>query len=266
MSDKSKFAVYTAIFNDYDELMEPRVVEEQIDYICYTDNESLNSDTWEFRTLSSIDNPSLANRRIKILPHKYIPDYQISVYIDGNILIRGEITPLIKKYLSSADMAVYPHPKRKRVQEEAEACVRANKANQGAINAQMEAYKSEGFPDSQQLSENRILFRRHNVEDIITTMEDWWVEVSTRVPRDQLSLMFVLWKNNISVVYIPTTVQESNYFEIYPHKPDGILSYFWPYGVRIWASRDSSHTRKIIYCGAQSLWNAYKYISSALSS
>ncbi len=45
------------------------------------------------------------------------------------------------------------------------------------------------------LGENNILFRKHNSDNIIKLMNDWWEELNTQTKRDQLSLAYVLWKN-----------------------------------------------------------------------
>jgi hypothetical protein len=42
---KNNKVVYTCITGDYDTLIEPRYVTEGFDYVCFTDNPSLTSDT-----------------------------------------------------------------------------------------------------------------------------------------------------------------------------------------------------------------------------
>lgn len=232
-SANSNLVVYTAIFGDYDVLIDPEVVESGVDYVCFTDDETLTSDVWEIRNVTPMTDPALSNRRIKILAHEYLDEYDISVYIDGNIQILEQVEPLVEDYLSAVDFALYKHPKRSSVFEEAEACIERNKADEGPIREQLEHYHDAGFPDDQALSANRILFRRHQKPEIKELMGSWWREVSERVRRDQLSLMFVLWEHNLEYNLIPHSVRDAPQFDIHPHRPDGYLGSVWRYWMLI---------------------------------
>lgn len=232
-SADSNLVVYTAIFGDYDVLIDPEVVEVGVDYVCFTDDETLTSDVWEIRNVTPMTEPSLSNRRIKILAHEYLEEYDISVYIDGNIQILERVEPLVEDYLSATDFALYKHPKRTSVFEEAEACIEKNKAKESPVREQLEHYRDAEFPDDQGLSTNRILLRRHQKPEIKELMWSWWREVSERVSRDQLSLMFVLWKHDLEYNLIPHSVEDAPQFAIHPHRPDGYLGSVWPYWMSI---------------------------------
>lgn len=229
----SRVAVYTAIFNDYDVLIDPVVTESGVDYICFTDNPELKSDVWETKIANPMTDPVLSNRRIKILAHEYLEDYELSIYIDGNIQIRQPVKPLIENYLLSADFALYKHPERSSLFAEANACIEQKKAEEEPVRDQIDYYRNAGFPDNEELTENRVLFRRHHQPEIKDLMWSWWREVSERVSRDQLSLMFVLWDQDFEYNLIPHSVQEVPQFAIYPHRPDGYLGLVWPYWMSI---------------------------------
>lgn len=243
-SADSDIVVYTAIFGDYDVLIDPEVVESDIDYICFTDDETLTSDIWEIRKVTPMTDPALSNRRIKILAHEYLEEYDISVYIDGNIQILERVKPLIEDYLSTADFALYRHPKRTSVFEEAEACIAKNKAEEGPVREQMEHYRDLGFPDNRDLSANYILFRRHQKSEIKELMWSWWREVSERVSRDQLSLMFVLWQHDVGYNLIPHSRRDAPQFDNFPHRPDGYVGLIWPFWISIITDPDPGLLKK----------------------
>lgn len=245
-------AVYTAIFDDYDVLIDPEVTEPNVDYICFTDNESITSNFWEIRNVKPMVDPQLSNRRIKILAHEYLDDYDISVYIDGNIQVKSPIEPMVEKYLSSVDFALYEHPERTSLFKEGDACIEKNKSEEVAIRSQLEYYRNVGFPDDQGLSENRILFRRHQSPQIKDLMWSWWREVSERVSRDQLSLMFVLWKHDAEYTMISHPVRDAPQFVIYPHRPDGYLGLFWPYWIDIKTDPNRGNLKTFIYYSMKS--------------
>lgn len=242
----SNIVVYTAIFGDYDVLIDPEVVEPGVDYVCFTDDEKLSSDVWQIRNVRPMTDPALSNRRIKILAHEYLEEYELSVYIDGNIQILERIKPLVEDYLSTTDFALYKHPERSGIFEEAEACIEKNKAEQGPVREQLSYYRDVGFPDDRDLSENRILFRRHQNPEIKDLMWSWWREVSERVSRDQLSLMFVLWMNDVEYNLIPHSVRDTPQFAIYPHRPDGYLGLFWSYWMSVRTDPDPNLLKKIM--------------------
>lgn len=243
---KSTTAVYTAIFDNYDTLIDPNVVESDIDYICFTDDPELSSDIWEIRIVNPMTDPAMSNRRIKILAHEYLKDYHRSVYVDGNIQILKPIKPLVENYLSDFDLSVYTHPDRSSLFEEGDACIEHNKAKEKPVRDQMNHYRDAGFPDNDSLSENRILFRNHQRKDIQNLMWSWWREVSERVSRDQLSLMFVLWDQDAEYNLISHSVQDSPQFAIHPHCPDGYIRYIWPYWMLVRTEPDPNILYRVV--------------------
>jgi hypothetical protein len=207
--------------------MEPDITESNVNYICFTDDSDLQSDNWEIKYINEPYDPNLLNRKIKILPHLYLPSCSYSVYVDGNIRIKSKLKPLVEHYLNKADIAVYTHPTRESVFREAQMCINTGKVSRSTAIQQMRSYKQAGFSDSIGLSENRVVYRRHGSDDLISTMHQWWQEVSNKTHRDQLSLMFVLWKTDMQFNLIQQTVQDSSNFQIHPHKPPGLRGIFW---------------------------------------
>ena len=86
----NKLAIYTAFTGDYDTLKQPEFIDENCDYICFTDNPNLESDLW---TIIQMDESILDNNRkakqYKLLPHKYLKDYKYSFWLDGTFKIKG---------------------------------------------------------------------------------------------------------------------------------------------------------------------------------
>ena len=82
-----KIAVYTSIFGKYDVLHEDQFKMEGVDYLCFTD-EDLKSNTWNIiKSIPLYNDPNRNAKKYKILPHRYLKDYDYSVWIDGNILV-----------------------------------------------------------------------------------------------------------------------------------------------------------------------------------
>ena len=81
------------------------------------------------------------------------------------------------------------------------------------VDPQIERYKREGFPKDYGLLQSNILIRKHNNEDCIKLMEDWFNEVKNGSHRDQLSFNYALWKNeDIKIEYLDKYIYRSKWF------------------------------------------------------
>ena len=54
-----KYAVVTFLFNHYDLLREPIMVDEKVDYYCLTDDKNLKSNVWQIIYLEKMDTDKL---------------------------------------------------------------------------------------------------------------------------------------------------------------------------------------------------------------
>lgn len=224
---KNKFVVYTALFGDYDDLIDPKENYEGCDFICFTDQKHLKSDIWEIRLIEECDLPlNMMNRRYKILPHLFLSEYEWSMYVDANILIRKNPFELAEKYLSKDDFVMPKHFARDCVYDEAKECVILGKTKHDETKKQMDFYKKQGFPKNFGMGENNILLRKHNSDKVINVMTDWWEELNTQTKRDQLSLAYVLWKNGEKFCFMDESARGDMYFRIKLHfgqKKNGLV-------------------------------------------
>lgn len=247
MKNNNDIVIYTAIANNYDDLIDPKFVSNNIDYYCFTDDMSMETEVWNLLEFPSDNlNSIYKNRQVKLLPHKYFSNYKYSIYIDGNIDIIGDIEKLVNKYLIEKEykLAVPKHPKRNCLYKEAEACIKQKKDDSKTINKQIKKYKKEGFPQNIGLTENNIIFRKHNDSEVIDLMEEWWNEFNRFSQRDQLSFLYLIWKNDFE--YLPIEINsrnENNYFQLRSHRKNGIR--------RIWQlikiNRDKNIFNKNLY-------------------
>jgi hypothetical protein len=197
-----RLAIYTCITDCYDSLKDPEYLSANCDYLCFTDEKGIDGfqpKTWKLRRLEASDlAPSLRSRRPKILPHEYLPDYEISVWIDGTYLIHGDLAEAARRFLSRADMALFRHAEnRASIRAEADECCRLGKGDPDRIRRQVAAYLQEGFPDASPLPQNNIIFRRHHCSQVTKTMAFWWEQMTRHSNRDQLSLLYAVWKEGL---------------------------------------------------------------------
>lgn len=216
---QAKGIVYTCIVGEYDTLKTHKYINYDWDYVCYTNNKRIVSDgIWEIRELrfDKLDS-SRNNRWHKLAPHELFPDKEMSLYIDGNIrILSRDFFKLINEdecFISAK------HPQRDCLYEEAEECKVLKLEKEEIINNQLKQITEEKFPQKYGLYEANILYRKHNEEKIIKMDEEWWEFVSKQAKRDQLSLTYVCWKNNIPFrTFLDTSFRIKNkYIEITPH-------------------------------------------------
>lgn len=201
----SRVCVYTCITNGYDKLTQvPARINTDVDFICFTDNQRVPDNGWTLRSIPDyfLDFPrNKIQRMVKILPHKFLQKYDVSVWVDGNIVVMCDIL----RFLSSLDlekhfMYVRRHPTRTDVVQESRAIIKLGKDTRDIIDRQLEKYRIDGFPvDRSGMVESNILVRKHNDIDCQRLMYTWANEVQTWSHRDQMSFNYSLWKTGLFV-------------------------------------------------------------------
>ncbi len=200
-----KIAIYTCIpDNEYDDLINPKIINPNIDYICFTNNTYNKVINWKLINipenichLSSIK----INRYIKLLPHKLpeLNNYDYTIYIDANVIIINNFQKIID-IISSNNKSLYlqMHEKRYNIYEEACRVIETKKDNPFNVAKLMNLISNDKFPDNLGLSHNNILIRKNYDNTLNELMEFWWNLVNNYSHRDQLSLMYSIWKCNFN--------------------------------------------------------------------
>jgi len=198
----NKNVCYTVIFGDYDNLNDPKYLSENFDYVCITNNKNIHSNIWKIIYFDKqFENKIIQTkyqRYIKLHPHTYFKQYEFSIYVDGNIIIKNDLN-IIKNYICNKKLSIYfkPHPQRNCTYMESFACACYGKDTLENTSKQLLKYWKEGFPQNYGLSETNIIGRYHNNENCIKLMEFWWNEILHNSHRDQLSLFYSIWKLNL---------------------------------------------------------------------
>lgn len=215
--EKNKKVVYTCITGNYDSLLDPQYISDGFDYICFTDNMNIKSNAWEIKPLPK-ETEELSQvkkqRYIKINPHKLLKEYDLSIWVDGCVTLKSDLNELLDETLKE-DCSIYvpKHPSRNCIYSESIAVVKMKKDKKENVDPQIERYKQEEFPKNYGLLQSNILIRKHNNEDCIKLMEDWFNEVKNGSHRDQLSFNYVSWKNkDIKISYLDKDICKSKWF------------------------------------------------------
>jgi hypothetical protein len=219
--------IYTAIFNNYDTLKEPLTLTKNCDYICFTDNLKLKSKSWKIVFVDKLDmSSSLCNRKLKILgPYNELKDYKISLYIDGTILIKSDLSKFFAEY-AELNLGNFKHPRRACIYKEFVSCIAEKKGNSQKIILQCHDYAKDNMPFEFGLSDNKIILRNNQDHIVKNIMYEWWDNVTKYAGRDKTCLPYVLFKNGLNYSFFKENILSNEYFEIWPHREE--------YRRRIW--------------------------------
>lgn len=221
--------IYTCITGNYEKLIEPSVISNNFDYICFSDDPNLTSNVWDIKPIPE-DLQYLSKvkqqRCIKICPHKYLSEYDTSIWVDGSIDIIGDVNVFLQKECNEDDKIIYipEHPNRNCIYQEGITCINMKKDIINNIDTQIDKYKKENYPQKNGLVQSNIVIRKHNNKSCIEVMELWKEELIKHSHRDQLSFNYALWKtNNIDILkYLDKKLYDSKYFKWYSRHNRGI--------------------------------------------
>ena len=214
---------YTAVIGGYDNVVDPTKLSNGVDFICFTDK-PFASKVWrclpipsELEYLSDVKK----QRIIKICPHRYLSQYDISIWIDGNIAVVGDLNDFIKQYnLETNTFFSRIHPSRNCIYKEANACKMMKKDVVDKIDEQIAKYQSEGYPKNAGMVETCILLRKHNARECKMIDNAWAIELLQYSHRDQLSFNYVCWRDNFLPGHLVNELKmnENKYFRMRMHQ------------------------------------------------
>ena len=219
-----RIAVYTCIFGEYDRIQEPVCSPDNIDYYIITDQELPEQTRW----IKKDEKPfceegwsvSEKNRFVKMHPDLLFPEYRYSIYVDGNIKVITDLTPYIYR-LGSAGIGMHHHAQRDCAYAELKAAAAKQKVDRRKAEAYRQYLKKQGLPEHCGLLEGNVIVREHHNRTCRKIMAEWWMQFRNKIPRDQVSLPLVLWKNGIKVDDIGVlgyNVYENNSFRVRGHR------------------------------------------------
>lgn len=191
-----------------------------IPYTAITNNKDTRSDGVKILSeYGKFKNPAMNAKIYKILPHKFF-DYDISIWMDGNITMIKPKEQIVEELLGDADIGLFKHYKSKGVEWELHWIkYKFNRRSPVYLEAakQVEHYLKNGMTAQTQLYMGGVIIRR-NASDVNQFNEAWWAEICRWGQRDQLSLPVVLAKfPNLKLKMIELNIKHNDYFNYGEH-------------------------------------------------
>ena len=202
---------YSEKFNDY-----PHEPETDIDFVCFTDDPALTAHSWKVEPMTRglLDAPR-ASKQIKLLPHRFLSQYDESLYLDNTIRLKRPARALFDDLLASASLPwiVFRHPQRNCVYAEMDEVARVEYDDAERIDKQRKTYRRLGYPSDLGLATCPVLLRRHNDPSVVAFGEAWFEQVLRHSLRDQLSFNVVAWNRGFEFAYADAPFDDNEYFE-----------------------------------------------------
>ncbi|MEP6944018.1 MAG: glycosyltransferase domain-containing protein [Betaproteobacteria bacterium] len=208
--------VYTAVTDGYD--LHPVINRRDgWDFVCFAES-AVRGEGWREIRIGAGDrvvdesiseDRSKTTKRIKILPHVFLPDYDLSIWIDSSLQFKRDVDldVLAGDFPESRfQMRVRQHPYRRCIYREAETVVELDLDVPKRVARIVARYRHDGFPEDFGLAELNFILRKHHSPTAVAFADAWWAEVRDGSRRDQLSFNYVLWKNPIDVDFIDERV------------------------------------------------------------
>jgi FkbM family methyltransferase len=217
-----KIAIYTCIYGGYDNPKEYVEQDIECDYLCFTDNCNLRSNTFKivvYEPLLAIPtvnantaNVSIVNTvlaRSDLFLMAPLRDYDICIMIDGNIeLNKSNIISNVLKTVphNNIDLVLSKHPWNNCIYQEAHFSMKIPKYNNTNLTSQITKYSQEGYPSHNGLYWNGIIFYLHPFAENMRHFYDLYTQELLEYhidklcrfhPQGQVSLPYTLWKLNM---------------------------------------------------------------------
>lgn len=211
-----KIAVITANIGEIDSVPAFPKQDIECDYHCFTEK------NLPF-PLPNLDNRT-KSRYLKMNAHRYLPDYDVYIWIDGRVKVTSEsFVNYITDLFHFEDFILCKHPERKAVSDEMEFILHEmNKGNNYLISRyghqflrdEMNFYISEKYDNTTTLFASGIFARKNN-GIANSACNEWWLRSLEFSNLDQAMLSYIKWKRRLQVYEIPF---DNEHFKVLKHE------------------------------------------------
>lgn len=111
----SRIFVVTCLFGRYEQLNENDIYEnhQSVRYLCFTDNQELESTKWEGINSRLPNDPLVNSRLAKMLQLYCFPQDSLVIYKDNSVTLKKKPSVIAQELLNEKDLAFFKHQNRK---------------------------------------------------------------------------------------------------------------------------------------------------------
>lgn len=189
-------------------LITPEKWLDKVDYHAFVEPHQLSvDDMWHRHEYVSFSlDPKYKNRRdakiYKICPHLFLPGYDYYIWMDATHTLEADPEELVEEYLKGSEIAVFQHPERDCIYEEANLVKQIGFDHANLIEDQLDFYREMEYPEHNGLYELPARIQKNNGRTKQLGLM-WWEQICMFSSRDQISFPFVCEQLNIKPNIIP---------------------------------------------------------------
>ena len=157
---------------------------------------------------------------MKIHPHKFFKNYDLSLYIDPNYEITGDLDDYLINTLNPLDHIYIPHLQfGKGMKQAIDKAIEKKLDDVSLLKHVMDRYNQSKLLDKTGIVNAGLIIRKHHTEDCIKLMERWWEEVRDYSHVDNFAFDYAGYMTGVRYLY--TSYQFALfYFKVHRHLKD----------------------------------------------
>ena len=218
--DSRKVIVYSCLIGDYDNVTSFNN-QKGFDYILFTDQKIKNTNWTIFPIPEEVLKLNVSDikkqRYMKIHPHKFFKNYDLSLYIDANYEITGDLNDYLINTLNPLDHIYIPHLQFGRgIKQAIQTAVDRKLDDVELLNKIRDRYNQSKILDKTGIVNAGLIIRKHHTKDCIKLMEKWWEEVRDYSHVDNFAFDYAGHMTGVRFLY--TSYQFALfYFKVHKH-------------------------------------------------
>ena len=139
---------------------------------------------------------------MKIHPHKFFRNYDLSLYIDANYVIKGDLDDYLINTLNPIDHIYIPHLQfGKGIKQAIEKAIEKKLDDSNLLKEVMDRYNKLNILSKSGIVNAGLIIRKHNTKDCIKLMEKWWEEVRDYSHVDGFAFNYAGYKTGVRFLY-----------------------------------------------------------------
>lgn len=214
-----KGVVYTCVFGDM-LAYQPLVICEELDYICFTDNEAMWGKTdgvWYYAKLENQADENFDSAKLctkyKILAPILLEQYDFSIWTEHSMQIVGDILQFAKGYGDGYSFLGFALCNDDCIYNDERKISMSADYLSIAIRKGMYQYKEEGYPEHYGLIDAHVMVRSHRDSDLNLVMQEWWNELKKYEGFGDDCFNYAAWKHNFSFALCDLFSYSNIYFK-----------------------------------------------------
>lgn len=227
-----KYAIITFLFNNYDLLREPLIIDENFDYYCLTDDKNLTSKNWKCIYIKQFDTDKLSGVQktymAKYSFYKYVPTfYKYYMNIDASIEIKDKLTDIMLFFeKNNYDIGLSMHPENDNYFDEYKQWVKVRNLEKKYVKIFKNFCKTENVKENEKtgLIECTVKIYKNKI-DVISFIEEVfltlkkWCNFEDKNEQCYFTQTFKRYIDNLNTCYFYRQFySNSEYFNSYFHK------------------------------------------------